>query len=51
MDAGLHGYYDVEYGRDYVPDLDLYNKQVGWNLGIPDFAITLAERVATQDLV
>ena len=30
--AGLHGYYGVEHGRDYVPDLDPYGRQVSWNL-------------------
>ena len=29
----------VEYGRDYVPDLDPYDRQVGWNLntGLRDY--------------
>ena len=25
-------YYGVEHGRDYVPDLDPYDRQVSWNL-------------------
>ena len=30
--TGLHGFYGVEYGRDFVPSMDAYDRAVSWNL-------------------
>ena len=30
--TGLHGCYGVDYGRDFVPSMDAYDRAVSWNL-------------------
>ena len=30
--TGLHGFYGVDYGRDFVPSMDAYDRAMSWNL-------------------
>ena len=30
--TGLHGFYGVDYERDFVPSMDAYDRAMNWNL-------------------